>query len=84
MKCIRCSDEIPQERIDALPHTLLCVSCASKLVKPVKGAMYFACKTSPELCVMESDYFDSDWKKYNPKFGRGSGVHAVMRARKTR
>lgn len=27
--CLRCGKEIPQERLQALPYSLMCVSCAS-------------------------------------------------------
>ncbi len=28
--CIKCGKEIPQERLDALPYALMCISCASE------------------------------------------------------
>lgn len=29
--CARCKDEIPSERIEALPETRLCVSCSTEI-----------------------------------------------------
>jgi len=28
--CLKCGKEIPQERLDALPYALMCISCASE------------------------------------------------------
>ena len=76
--CIKCSGEIEAERISVLPDTNFCVSCAKKVNVPrVKGAMTFQHKTAPTICIMTADHYDNEWKKYNPSFGRGSGVHKM-------
>ena len=28
-RCLKCGQEIPEERLDALPYALMCISCAS-------------------------------------------------------
>lgn len=76
--CARCEHVIETERLQALPETSFCVSCA-KIINPprVKGAMTFSHKTAPTICIMTAEHYDSEWKKYNPSFGRGSGVHRM-------
>lgn len=76
--CCRCCREIESERLVVLPNTTLCCGCA-KIVNPkrVKGSMHFAHKTAPVIQIMDADFFDKEWKKYNPSFGRGSGVHKM-------
>jgi hypothetical protein len=78
MKCSVCETEIPQERLEALPDTIYCIECAKRHVVPVKGVMTYDHKTAPTLCIMDGRYFDEDWKRHNPSYGRGSGVHAMM------
>lgn len=78
MNCINCHNAIDVERLAILPETALCRTCAIKHgPKRKKGFMSYEHKTAPTVCVVESDYYDNEWKKYNPSFGRGSGVHAM-------
>jgi hypothetical protein len=78
MNCMICSNEVEAERIQVLGYTELCSECARKANVPrKKGFMSFEHKTAPTICVVSADYYDTEWKKYNPSFGRGSGVHAM-------
>jgi len=56
--CDTCGTEIPQERLDALPHTTTCVKC-SRATKP-KGFMIsnFSKGTAPELVLVHPDGAD--------------------------
>lgn len=78
MNCVNCYNMIDAERLAILPETTLCRTCAVKYgPKRKKGFMSYEHKTAPTVCVVDSDYYDNEWKKYNPSFGRGSGVHAM-------
>lgn len=78
MNCGRCGNLIEPERLNILPNTLICSKCARlRNVKKVKGAMIWSHKTAPTIQIMSEDLFNEDWKKYNPTFGRGSGVHRM-------
>lgn len=78
MNCMHCNSIIESERISVLPDTRLCSACAKVHgPKRKKGFMSFEHKTAPTICVVDQDYYDTEWKKYNPSFGRGSGVHAM-------
>jgi len=78
IQCLKCDNIIPFERLEILPETLLCVECAKK-EKPNKyrGALGFNFKTGGEIMVMTEDFYNKEWKKYNPSFGRGSGVQRM-------
>ena len=66
---------INPERLAFLPNTKLCVSCASTHgPKKYKGCLNFAHKTAGTIMVMDADFFDKEWRKYQPTFGNGSGV----------
>jgi hypothetical protein len=39
--------------------------------------MIWSHKTAPTIQVMDADTYKNEWEKYNPKFGRGSGVHRM-------
>jgi len=78
MFCCNCDKEIDPRRVAAIPNVKLCFMCSRKVgTKRVKGVNVFYCKTSPDLQVVTEDYYNTEWKKYNPSFGRGSGVHAM-------
>lgn len=77
MQCRRCSLNIESERLQIIT-TDLCGGCARKVQpKRVKGAMVWLHKTAPSICVMSAEHYESDWTKYCPKYGMGSGVHAM-------
>lgn len=81
--CTNCRRIIPPARLEVLPNTEYCVECAAKFVKPKKGAMHYGHKTAPTLIVMDGDFFNKEWKHYNPSFGRGSGVHKITKSTST-
>ena len=77
-KCINCFDVIPSERLQFIPNANMCVRCANKHgQKKYKGALNFLHKTGGSIMIMDPDFYDNEWKKYNPSFGRGSGVHKM-------
>ena len=81
MKCIKCDVEIESARLKILPDTLFCSYCAKKVNTPrVKAAIVYYHKTAPELNIMPGEYYDTEWKRYNPKYGRGSGVHKFIKS----
>jgi hypothetical protein len=78
MICIQCRNAISVERLIVAPTTTLCTTCASRVgAKKYKGAMIWSHKTAPTIQVMNDSVFHNEWEKYNPKFGRGSGVHKM-------
>ena len=84
MNCVTCSFPIESERLEALPDTLVCISCARKgsHQSKIKGVMVFGHKTGGYIQVISEDSH-REWKKYNPygKYtGRGSGVHRMTKS----
>ena len=84
MNCSRCCNIIEPLRLEALPDTTVCISCAQKghNQKQIKGIMCFDHKTGGTMQVVSPDNF-SEYRRYNPYgryTGRGSGVHRVSRA----
>lgn len=84
MNCANCTMSIEIERLEIVPHTLVCSSCARKGInqkpKP-KGVMVFNDKTGGFIQVI-SEESHKEWKRYNPygkNTGRGSGVHRMMK-----
>lgn len=69
--CLRCNNVIEFDRLNVLPDTNWCVSCA-KAINPsrVKGRMCFDHKTAPSICIMTSDVFDETTKYYVPNGAR--------------
>lgn len=56
MKCQKCRNKIPPERLAVLPHTRTCVVCSTE--KPVKGNMVFEKKMASELVIRSADSTD--------------------------
>lgn len=84
MNCANCSSVIAQERLDILPNTRVCSSCAIQYIKlkPKKGIMIYGHKTAGEMQVVSVECF-KDYRRLNPygrHTGRGSGVHRVSKA----
>jgi hypothetical protein len=52
MKCAKCESEIPQERLEVLPHTKTCVECSTEQKRV--GFMCFEHKTAPFLVMVDS------------------------------
>jgi hypothetical protein len=84
MNCATCTLPIEDERLEVLPTTLVCISCAqlgAQQKSRPKGVMVFGHKTGGYIQII-SEETHKDWKKYNPygKYtGRGSGVHRMMK-----
>lgn len=85
MKCSCCNFEIEIDRLEVLPNTTVCISCARKGIgQPAKsmGVMVWGHKTAGSIQIISQDAF-KDWRKYNPHgryTGRGSGVHRMTRS----
>jgi hypothetical protein len=84
MTCANCSSFIEPERIDILPNTKVCSSCAQQYIKlkPKKGIMIYGHKTAGEMQVVSVENF-RDYRRLNPygrHTGRGSGIHRVTKA----
>lgn len=82
MNCTACTFPIEIERLEILPTTQVCSSCARNLkqVRP-RGVMTFDHKTGGTIQII-SEEAHKEWKRYNPygkNTGRGSGVHRMMR-----
>lgn len=63
---------IEEERLEILPHTLVCASCAREhnFVKPRKGIMVFGHKTGGELQTMTADFYNKNKKYWIPQGAR--------------
>lgn len=48
-KCEVCGCEIPQERLDIIPETTVCVNCTAE--EKVEGLMVFTHKTAPSIVI---------------------------------
>lgn len=61
MICKICNNLIEPERLEILPTTACCSTCAHKhnFVKPRKGIMVYDGKTGAELQIMSHDAFES-------------------------
>ena len=79
--CNRCGNEIEVQRIELGLN--ICKYCAGLTVKKYKGSMVFDHKTAPTINIMDESAY-KDWEKYNPKFGRGSGVHKMSPLHRTK
>jgi hypothetical protein len=76
MICKICCNNIEQERLEVLPSTVFCSSCAHKhnVVKPRKGVMVYGHKTAGEIQIMNADLFEETRKYYVP-----NGARSVMK-----
>ena len=85
MNCVRCNNAIELERLEAIPTTRACCSCAQKGVdqKPQpKGVLCFDHKTGGSIQIVSPENF-AVHRRYNPYGrypGRGSGVHRMSRS----
>ena len=83
MNCVNCILPIELERLEILPTTRVCSSCArnAKQVRP-RGVMTFDHKTGGTIQIISEDAF-KDFRKYAPygkNTGRGSGVHRMTKS----
>jgi hypothetical protein len=76
MYCKHCANEIEPERLEILPATVFCSSCARTLnvVKPRKGIMVWHSKDCAELQTMSADYFEKNRDYFTP-----NGTRSVMK-----
>ena len=67
-----CASSIEEERLEILPNTVFCASCAQKIqpVAPRKGIMVFSHKTGGELQTMSADYYEKNKKYFVPNGAR--------------
>lgn len=72
MKCITCSNDIEQPRVEFGMKT--CKACAfrGRDVARYKGVMNWSHKTAPVIQVMSSECFDEQKKYYIPNGARSS------------
>jgi len=82
--CANCDSLVEDERLQMLPLTRVCASCARQYVKlkPRKGIMIYGHKTAGEMQVVSVENF-RDYRRLNPygrHTGRGSGIHRVSKA----
>ena len=76
--CKKCKNAVEEERVSIL-NSWVCSSCAHKgaAQSPIKkGIMVWSHKTAPSIQIVTQENF-ADYERYTPKFGHGSGVHAV-------
>jgi len=66
--CRLCTNPIEQARLDILPDTVACASCANKhkLGVPRKGRMVFSHKTGGTLQIMSQELFNKTKEYYEP------------------
>ena len=76
MNCRCCSNQIEPERLEVLPNTVVCSSCAHQynFVKPRKGIMVFSHKTGGELQTMSEDYYNK-----NKRYFVANGARSVVK-----
>lgn len=60
VNCVRCSKEIPPERLEAMPEATMCVPClvAEGDVPQVKGRMCFDHKTAGEIQILSPKLYE--------------------------
>lgn len=51
--CIKCRNIIAKNRLEALPHTKVCIACSAEI--PVKGFMTWEHKTAPTFQIVTAD-----------------------------
>jgi hypothetical protein len=76
MNCKICSYTIELERLEVLPETTTCSSCAKKynLVKPKRGILVFDHKTGGVLQSMSEDFYNE-----NKKYFKANGARSVVK-----
>jgi len=65
MDCAICFKPVEYERLEAMPNTQVCITCASKfnVGKKKKGYMSYGHKTGAEIQIMSDSCFNTQ-KKY--------------------
>jgi hypothetical protein len=76
MNCRLCSGAIEPERLEILPNTVACSTCANKhkLGTPRLARMVFSHKTGAEIQIMSAQSFNETKAYYVP-----NGARSVMK-----
>jgi len=74
MNCRTCNNLIEAERLEVLPNTVFCSTCAHKhnVIKPRKGIMCYGHKTGGEIQIMSADLYEREKKYYIPNGARSA------------
>lgn len=74
MICRLCSGVIEQERLEILPTTVACSTCANKhkLGTPRLGRMVYSHKTGAEIQIMSQQSFKNTKMYYEPNGARST------------
>ena len=74
MNCRICNNSIEAERLEVLPSTVFCSSCAHKhnTVKPRKAFMAFDYKTGGEIQIVSADFYEANKKYFIPNGARSA------------
>jgi RNA polymerase-binding transcription factor DksA len=74
-KCRSCSNDIELERLEILPNTCACASCAQKMKlggSGPKGRIVYSHKTAGEIQIMTERSFNETKMYYEPNGARSS------------
>ena len=76
MNCRACNGPIEAERLEILPNTVCCATCANKhnFVKPMKGILVFDHKTGGVLQTMSENFYEN-----NKKYFKANGARSVVK-----
>ncbi len=76
MTCSNCCRDIEQERLEILPQTLVCSSCARQynLGKPRKGVMISTGKVGSEIQILSHDCY-----KKQEKYLKAQGAYSIIK-----
>lgn len=68
MNCRTCDNVIEQERLEVLPNTVQCSSCAHKynFIQPRKGITVHTHKTGSEIQIVSASFFEKNKKYFIP------------------
>ena len=72
MNCRTCDNSIETERLEVLPTTLFCSSCAHKhnIVKPRKAFTIHSHKTGSEIQIVSAEFFNNNKNYFIPQGAR--------------
>ena len=74
MDCRLCNQAIEPERLEALPSTVFCITCAHKHnpIKPKKAFTVHSHKTGSEIQIVSADLYEREKKYYIPNGARSA------------
>jgi hypothetical protein len=72
MNCRTCDNSIETERLEVLPTTLFCSSCAHKynIVKPRLAFTIHSHKTGSEIQIVSAEFFNNNKNYFIPQGAR--------------